>query len=120
MAKNHALSLTHVRPINNPIPADFYSATFALTAAAITKSSILIKGLDFNDHQGDKVVFTHLQKMGLELTHTNEGVWVKGNPMRMKIATEAIRQIEREAHTSGLTDRVRDFIKQKLAELNGE
>jgi exosome complex component RRP4 len=47
-------------------------------------------------------------------------VWVKGNPKRMNIAIEAIRQIEREAHTSGLTDRVRDFINQKLAELNGE
>ena len=47
-------------------------------------------------------------------------VWVKGNPDRMKIAVEAIRQIEREAHTSGLTDRVRDFINVKLAELNGE
>jgi exosome complex component RRP4 len=47
-------------------------------------------------------------------------VWVKGNPKRMTIAVEAIRQIEREAHTSGLTDRVRDFINQKLAELNGE
>ena len=47
-------------------------------------------------------------------------VWVKGNPKHMKIANEAIRQIEREAHTSGLTDRVRDFINQKLAEMNGE
>jgi exosome complex component RRP4 len=47
-------------------------------------------------------------------------VWVKGNPDRMEIAIEAIRQIEREAHTSGLTDRVRDFIVAKLAELNGD
>jgi exosome complex component RRP4 len=47
-------------------------------------------------------------------------VWLKGNPNRMTIAIEAIHQIEREAHTSGLTDRVRDFINEKLAELNGE
>jgi exosome complex component RRP4 len=47
-------------------------------------------------------------------------VWLKGNPERMELAIEAIRQIEREAHTSGLTDRVRDSIKAKLAELNGE
>lgn len=47
-------------------------------------------------------------------------VWLKGNPAKMEIAMEAIRKIEREAHTSGLTDRVRDFINAKLAELNGE
>jgi exosome complex component RRP4 len=47
-------------------------------------------------------------------------VWLKGNPERMELAIEAIRQIEREAHTSGLTDRVRDSIKTKLTELNGE
>lgn len=47
-------------------------------------------------------------------------VWLKGNLARMDIAQEAIRQIEREAHTSGLTDRVRDFITAKLAEQNGE
>jgi exosome complex component RRP4 len=47
-------------------------------------------------------------------------VWLKGNPDRMKIAVEAIHQIEREAHTSGLTDRVRDLINAKLAKLNGE
>jgi exosome complex component RRP4 len=47
-------------------------------------------------------------------------VWLKGNPERMELAIEAIRQVEREAHTSGLTDRVRDSIKTKLTELNGE
>ena len=47
-------------------------------------------------------------------------VWLKGNPARMEIAVEAIRQIEREAHTSGLTDRVRDFITAKLTQQNGE
>ena len=47
-------------------------------------------------------------------------VWLKGNPARMEIAQEAIRQIEREAHTSGLTDRVRDFITAKLTQQNGE
>lgn len=47
-------------------------------------------------------------------------VWLKGHPDRMNIAIEAIQQIEREAHTSGLTDRVRELINTKLAELNGE
>lgn len=47
-------------------------------------------------------------------------VWLKGAPHHVEIALEAIRQIEREAHTSGLTDRVREIISQKLAESKGE
>lgn len=64
------------------IPADFSSATFALCAAAITQSEILIKGLDFSDSQGDKVVFGHLEKMGVNLSHTDKGVLVKGGKLK--------------------------------------
>jgi 3-phosphoshikimate 1-carboxyvinyltransferase len=63
------------------IPADFSSATFALCAAAITKSEVLIKGLDFKDHQGDKEVFNYLQKMGAELIYDEDGVRVKGRDL---------------------------------------
>jgi 3-phosphoshikimate 1-carboxyvinyltransferase len=64
------------------IPADFSSATFAACAAAITGSEILIKGLDFADHQGDKEVFTYLKNMGATVTHTSEGVIVKGGDLK--------------------------------------
>lgn len=50
----------------------------------------------------------------------NGVVWMKGNPDRVDIAIDAIRQIEREAHTSGLTDRVRETISAKLADMKGE
>ena len=50
----------------------------------------------------------------------NGVVWLKGKPDRVDIAIDAIRQIEREAHTSGLTDRVRETISAKLAEMKGE
>lgn len=63
------------------IPADFSSATFAACAAAITKSEVLIKGLDFQDHQGDKEVFNYLQKMGAGLAHNNEGVQIYGGDL---------------------------------------
>ncbi len=43
-------------------------------------------------------------------------VWIKGDPNHTVIAIEAIRQIEREAHTSGLTDRVREVIIMKLSD----
>ncbi len=64
------------------IPADFSSATFALCAAAITKSNILIRGLDFEDHQGDKEVFNFLQKMGVEIQQENDGVRVVGKDLQ--------------------------------------
>ncbi|MBN1952011.1 MAG: 3-phosphoshikimate 1-carboxyvinyltransferase [Bacteroidales bacterium] len=67
---------------DRPIPADFSTATFALCAAAITRSEVLIKGLDFADHQGDKKVFDFLQAMGVELEHTSEGVMVRGRPLK--------------------------------------
>lgn len=66
------------RAFDQDIPADFSSATFALCAAAITGSEILICGLDFSDSQGDKKVFDFLQKMGLGVRHSDQGVWVSG------------------------------------------
>ena len=60
------------------IPADFSSACFPLSAAAVTKSEILIKGLDFNDFQGDKIIFEYLEKMGMIINKSNDGVLVKG------------------------------------------
>ncbi len=50
----------------------------------------------------------------------NGVVWLKGNPDRVAIAMDAIRQIEREAHTGGLTDRIRETISEKLSESKGE
>ncbi len=63
------------------IPADFSSATFPLCAAAITGSEVLISGLDFNDHQGDKAVFSYFEQMGIRMKYTSGGVLVSGGPM---------------------------------------
>jgi exosome complex component RRP4 len=50
----------------------------------------------------------------------NGRIWIKGG--YADIAKDAIYKIEREAHTSGLTDRVAAFIKERIAESdsNGE
>lgn len=64
------------------IPADFSSGTFPLCAAAITSSEVLIRGLDFSDHQGDKAVFSYFEQMGVRLKHTPEGVLVRGGPLQ--------------------------------------
>jgi 3-phosphoshikimate 1-carboxyvinyltransferase len=69
-------------PFDRQIPADFSSATFALCAAAVTQSEILIKGLDFKDHQGDKKIFEYLRNMGMEMIHEKEGIRVIGKPLK--------------------------------------
>ena len=63
------------------IPADFSSACFPLCAAAVTKSEILIKGLDFSDYQGDKMVFDYLERMGASIVKTEDGVLVSGKEL---------------------------------------
>jgi len=41
-------------------------------------------------------------------------VWVSGSSLESEeLVVKAIRQIEREAHTSGLTDRIRELISQR-------
>jgi 3-phosphoshikimate 1-carboxyvinyltransferase len=47
------------------IPADFSTATFPLVAAAVTGGKAIIRNLDFEDRQGDKAVFSYLEKMGM-------------------------------------------------------
>ncbi|MBN1119173.1 MAG: 3-phosphoshikimate 1-carboxyvinyltransferase [Bacteroidales bacterium] len=66
---------------DNHIAADFSSATFALCAAAVTKSQIKIQGLDFKDHQGDKKVFDYLKEMGMDIIRLNDGVNVRGREL---------------------------------------
>ncbi len=70
------------KPFDRQIPADFSSATFALVAAAVTKSEILIKGLNFDDHQGDKAVFDYLVRMGMLIRHEKDGVRVIGQNLK--------------------------------------
>ncbi|NCC66290.1 MAG: 3-phosphoshikimate 1-carboxyvinyltransferase, partial [Spirochaetia bacterium] len=49
------------------IPADWSAVAFPLVAAAITKSNLLLTGLDFADSQGDKRVVQIMQDMGCQL-----------------------------------------------------
>ena len=58
------------------IPADFSTATFALLGAAVTGGDIRIYNLDFEDKQGDKVVFDHFRQLGLSIEHNPDHVRV--------------------------------------------
>ncbi|MGB9938120.1 MAG: exosome complex RNA-binding protein Rrp4 [Methanobacterium sp.] len=44
----------------------------------------------------------------------NGVVWVKGDPMMERVAEKVINMIEQQAHTSGLTDRVRNMLSELL------
>jgi exosome complex component RRP4 len=44
----------------------------------------------------------------------NGVVWVKGDPAMERVAEKVIIMIEKQAHTSGLTDRVRDMLAKLL------
>jgi 3-phosphoshikimate 1-carboxyvinyltransferase len=46
------------------VPGDMSSAAFAITAAAIRGTFLHVKGIDFDDPQGDKHYFELLEKMG--------------------------------------------------------
>lgn len=72
----------HYKAFDRLVPADFSSATFPLCAAAITNSELLIRGLDFNDFQGDKAVFGYFEKMGAQIRHVPEGVVVKSQGLK--------------------------------------
>lgn len=80
--KFHVYGNQKYTPFDRQIPADFSSSTFALCAAAITGSEVLIKGLDFKDHQGDKEIFSYLQQMGAKIEHTDNGVKVSGGDLQ--------------------------------------
>ena len=69
------------RPFEKNIPADWSSAAFPMVAAAITKSDVLLKGLDTNDTQGDKAIINYLKKMGAGISTEENGIRIKGKEL---------------------------------------
>jgi len=69
------------KPFEKQIPGDWSSATFPLAGAAITRSNVLLKGLNINDIQGDKSIIEYLEKMGAEITIEEEGIRIKGKEL---------------------------------------
>lgn len=66
------------------IPADWSSAAFPICAAAITKSDVLIKGIDINDVQGDKAIIEYLKDMGANIRVEENGIRIKGGKLQGK------------------------------------
>ncbi len=47
----------------------------------------------------------------------NGRVWLKGDDQRVDLAMRTVFKIEREAHTSGLTDTIKDYLSKEMEEL---
>ncbi|HUX13139.1 MAG TPA: 3-phosphoshikimate 1-carboxyvinyltransferase [Spirochaetia bacterium] len=69
------------RGFTRQVPADFSSATFFLCAAAITKSTLTLDGLDMNDTQGDKAVVDILREMGCEISIEDKAITITGKEL---------------------------------------
>lgn len=54
------------------IPSDWSAVAFPLVAAAITRSDLVLTGLDFSDSQGDKRVVDILARFGANVYRQNE------------------------------------------------
>ncbi|MFA6294682.1 MAG: 3-phosphoshikimate 1-carboxyvinyltransferase, partial [Victivallales bacterium] len=67
------------KPFELTVPADFSTATFPLVAAAVTGGEVVIRNLDFKDRQGDKEVFSYLEKMGMSIKRGFEKTIVRSS-----------------------------------------
>ncbi|MGQ9731412.1 MAG: 3-phosphoshikimate 1-carboxyvinyltransferase [Candidatus Zipacnadales bacterium] len=64
------------------IPGDFSSATFPLAAAAVTGSTLTLRGLDMEDPQGDKAVIGMLEEMGCVVKVGTECITITGGELQ--------------------------------------
>ncbi|MFA5358097.1 MAG: 3-phosphoshikimate 1-carboxyvinyltransferase [archaeon] len=71
------------KPFEKSIPADWSSACFSLCAGAIIPNSkIVLKGLDYDDSQGDKEIVNVLKKMGTNIKIEKDGTTVETSELR--------------------------------------
>jgi 3-phosphoshikimate 1-carboxyvinyltransferase len=61
----HIPSNQAYKPCDHSVPGDFSSAAFLLAAAAITRSDVIIKNLDYETVQSDKAIVEVLKRMGV-------------------------------------------------------
>ncbi len=66
-------------PFDITVPADFSTAAFPLTGAVLTEGKVNIRDLDFDDHQGDKMIFNFMKEMGAKITEKQKITVVERN-----------------------------------------
>ncbi|HTY75520.1 MAG TPA: 3-phosphoshikimate 1-carboxyvinyltransferase, partial [Candidatus Nanoarchaeia archaeon] len=81
------------KPIDLCVPGDFSSAAFLLSAAAITKSEVTVKNLDYTTKQGDKQILGLLKKMGVEGSVCPDSVKIDGSDEFLNSIDVDVREI---------------------------
>src|SRR3990172_3392379 len=66
------------KPCDDRVPGYFSSAAFLLAAAAITRSQVTIRNLDYSLVQGDKAIVAILKQMGVQGKVCNNQVEIEG------------------------------------------
>lgn len=70
------------RPASHLIPGDYSSAAFAMSAAAITGSRLLVRGLPKANAEPDSEMVQILSQMGVRTTFQKDGVVVEGGQLK--------------------------------------
>jgi len=68
-------------PCDHKVPGDFSSAALLLAAAAITRSKVKLRNLDFYSIQGDRVILDVLKEMGSKVNVSEELVEIEGEKL---------------------------------------
>jgi len=99
---------SHFRAFEQAVPGDYSSASFFLCAAAVTGSTLSIKGLRREDSQGDRMLLTWLEQMGCRIT------WTDNLDIRDADAdpdTDTDADVDADVDADGDRDRVRDRVR---------
>ena len=64
--------------------------------------------------QGSMVVMIKESTQCNIIVGQNGLIWIDGGPMNELLAIQAIRKISAESHTSGLTDKIKEFLEQNM------
>jgi 3-phosphoshikimate 1-carboxyvinyltransferase len=81
------------QPCDHRVPGDFSSAAFLLVAAAITRSDVSFKNLDYATVQGDKAILAILKRMGVNGRICPDHVEVERNGTTLEAADVDARHI---------------------------
>lgn len=67
------------QPQDSRVPGDFSSASFLLAAAALVRSKVKVKNLDYGTIQGDKAILRILKQMGVNGKVCENEIEIEGN-----------------------------------------
>jgi 3-phosphoshikimate 1-carboxyvinyltransferase len=81
------------KPCNHRVPGDFSSAAFLLAAAAITRSEVSVKNLDYETRQGDKAILGILRDMGVNGKVCSGQVEIEGKGSLLKAVNVDARHV---------------------------